>query len=148
MYASKYEIIKNRPCDWYPQIYLAMTNIWLKNAFRLKVNWMMCDVISYFFCQQKLRILTKMENEIYNTFFLECINYKAWNGLHSTENMAKSKTTTYFIFQYQTIFSEHHPKVMFSTIEISVRSYLCNKIPLCYWLWHKILPSINQSQPC
>ena len=33
------------------------------------------------------------------------------------------------------VFSEHHPKVMFSTIEISVRSYhLCNKIPLCYWL--------------
>ena len=29
-----------------------------------------------------------------------------------------------------TKFSEHHPKVMFSTIEMSVR----NKIPLCYWL--------------
>ena len=54
---------------------------------------------------------------------------------------------TKFNWIWSTAIFRTSPSVMFSPFAISVRSYLCNKIPLCYWLWHKILSSINQSQP-
>ena len=60
------------------------------------------------------------------------------------------QTCLYYILGSQNIcIFRTSPSVMFSPFAMFISGirYLCNEIPLCYWLWHKILSSINQSQP-
>ena len=134
-------------CLWVNQIKRPhIVYVWIKNVkqvYQLKWVWHYSAILSYTCFMEMFMSMSKYpsRNPCKWWLFIHILIYQNLPLWVATSVGTFGGTSCEKYFQDIT-FSDVLPICNVSSIR-----YLCNRIPLYYWLWHKILSSINQSQP-